>query len=294
LAPVAPAVDGLVRKAMEKHSARRFMTLHQLIGELDAALQNGAAAQPAVAAGSAGGKGAGGRGVPAATLIGVASLQSAPGSWASPGALEAARGYAASLPQSPPSQPVAPAQQPVAPAQQPVAPAQQPAAPAQQPAAPAQQPAAPAQQPAQPEPAQAPAGLGRGKQKAVEAARAPNKKGQFRETLWFKKGELDAAAAQAAAQAREGDVMPDRADALPIEDRYRDDGTVSRQDAERLSLRTGSTQMMQSLRTPAGARGKQVSDDELLGEMKGGRGPIIAVVLIALAVIGGLIAYFAT
>jgi hypothetical protein len=265
-----------VHKALEKHSARRFMTLHQLIGELDAALQNGAAAQPAAAPGSAHGKGAPGQGVPAATLIGVASLHSAPGSWAPPGAFEAARGYAASLPQSP-AQPAVPAQQPA-----------QPAAPHQH-AAPAH-----AGPQAQPQPAQTPAGPGRGKQKAVEAAQARNKKGQFRETLWFKKGELDAAAAQAAARAREGDVMPDRADALPIEDRYRDDGTVSRQDAERLSLRTGSTQMMQSLRTPAGARGKQVSDDELLGEMKGGRGPIIAVVLIALVVIGGLIAYFAS
>src|SRR5258708_5163474 len=46
-------------------------------------------------------------------------------------------------------------------------------------------------------------------------------KGKFRETMWFKKGELDAQAAQAAAeeQATTGnDAVSDRADSLPIDE----------------------------------------------------------------------------
>lgn len=46
---------------------------------------------------------------------------------------------------------------------------------------------------------------------------------KFRETLWFKKGLLDALAA---------DLL------LPIEDRYIDDGSVTPADIEELSLNT--------------------------------------------------------
>ena len=50
--------------------------------------------------------------------------------------------------------------------------------------------------------------------------------GNFRETLWFKKGELDVQAAQ----------DPDglgAADLLPVEDRYADDGTLAATDTDR-------------------------------------------------------------
>jgi hypothetical protein len=135
-----------------------------------------------------------------------------------------------------------------------------------------------------------------GKKKGKGAGGGPESKGKFRETMWFKKGELDEAAAAAAAAAREGELALDKADALPIEDRYKDDGTLARQDVERLSLRTGATSMMQAVRDPhAGhARRGGMAEDDLVGEMKQGRRLLIFIVLIGLVAIGGLIAYFAS
>lgn len=99
-------------------------------------------------------------------------------------------------------------------------------------------------------------------------------KGKFRETMWFKKGDLDAQAAVAAAEerARTGkEVANDKADSKAIDERYNDDGTLSRQDAQKYSLRTGATQMMTAIREPSKMSGSQakVSEDELIGEMKG-------------------------
>jgi hypothetical protein len=62
----------------------------------------------------------------------------------------------------------------------------------------------------------------------------------FRATLWFKKGELDAAAASAAAESGD-DLHPAALDLIPAEDRYFDDGTVTAADSEAYSLRTGGT-----------------------------------------------------
>ena len=108
-----------------------------------------------------------------------------------------------------------------------------------------------------------------------EGGRAATK-GKFRETMWFKKGDLDAQAAQAAAEerARTGkDVATDKADSLPIDERYKDDGSITRGDKEKYSLRTGATQMMAAVdaiarRQPSGTK---VSEDALIGEMKKGR-----------------------
>jgi len=57
--------------------------------------------------------------------------------------------------------------------------------------------------------------------------------------------------------------------------------------------------MMQAVRDPnaaaiEGRRGKGLSEDDLVGEMKSGRGLLILVILLVLAAIGGLIAYFAS
>ena len=123
-------------------------------------------------------------------------------------------------------------------------------------------------------------------------------KGKFRETMWFKKGDLDAQAAQTAAdeRARTGkDQANDKADSLPIDERYKDDGSISRGDKEKYSLRTGATQMMTAVQDPKnkGASGEsmnKVSEDALIGEMKSGRGKIfigigIAAVVIALVIV---------
>jgi hypothetical protein len=99
-------------------------------------------------------------------------------------------------------------------------------------------------------------------------------KGKFRETMWFKKGDLDAQAAVAAAEerARTGkDAGKDKADSKPIDERYKDDGSITRGDKEKYSLRTGDTAMMPSLKHQQGASQSlaKVSEDDLIGEMKG-------------------------
>jgi hypothetical protein len=115
-------------------------------------------------------------------------------------------------------------------------------------------------------------------------------RGKFRETMWFKKGELDAQAAQAAAEERAKtgkDVSNDKADSLPLDERYKDDGSLSRSDKEKYSLRTGGTSMMPRLResgSHAGASNK-VSEDSLIDEMKGGRNKIFAFIAIGLVAI---------
>jgi hypothetical protein len=121
-------------------------------------------------------------------------------------------------------------------------------------------------------------------------------KGKFRETMWFKKGELDAEAAQQAAaeRARTGkdSGSTDKADSLPMDERYKDDGSITRSDKEKYSLRTGGTQMMGAMkedgRTKSGSRSGHISEDELISEMKGGRTKILLMIAagaIVLAVI---------
>jgi hypothetical protein len=113
---------------------------------------------------------------------------------------------------------------------------------------------------------------GKGRKDAPSVAAS---KGKFRETMWFKKGDLDAAAAEAAEEERKrsGENVQDKADDLPIEERYKDDGSLNRSDVERYSLKTGSTQMMQAVRDPGPA--PQVSERELISDMKSGRKPLL-------------------
>ncbi len=124
-------------------------------------------------------------------------------------------------------------------------------------------------------------------------------KGKFRETMWFKKGDLDAQAAQAAAEerARTGkDAANDKADSKAMDERYNDDGSITRGDKEKYSLRTGATQMMPSLKDQkAASKASQsltkVSEDELIGEMKGL--PKWLMAAIALGVVGIVIVIIA-
>jgi hypothetical protein len=114
--------------------------------------------------------------------------------------------------------------------------------------------------------------------------------------MWFKKGELDAEAAEAAAQerARTGKTgSHDKADSLPIDERYKDDGSLSRTDKEKYSLRTGATVATTALRdSGSGTSIDKVSEDALISEMKRGRNRIvvlIAIGLVAVALIAFLI-----
>jgi hypothetical protein len=91
--------------------------------------------------------------------------------------------------------------------------------------------------------------------------------------MWFKKGDLDAQAAVAAAEerARTGkDHANDKADSKSIDERYNDDGSITRGDKEKYSLRTGGTQMMSAVRDDRASQSLgKVSEDALIGEMKG-------------------------
>lgn len=97
---------------------------------------------------------------------------------------------------------------------------------------------------------------------------------KFRETLWFKKGELDAEQAQLAADG-DDDLRPDAVDTLPVEDRYC--GPVHSSDTNHFGVHTGTTQAVGVERTAPDAG--EVSETELVAEMKGRR-PVVALGLV--------------
>jgi hypothetical protein len=121
----------------------------------------------------------------------------------------------------------------------------------------------------------------------------------FRETLWFKKGDVEqmvaeakAKAAAAAAKGKGGAAAatpeePPIEDAKPLEDRYKDDGSLTVEDRKKFSLRSGSTQT--AMPTVGGVvPGDRMSDAELVNEIGGGKK--IAIIGVAVAVIAIIIA----
>ncbi|HTJ47762.1 MAG TPA: serine/threonine-protein kinase [Kofleriaceae bacterium] len=328
-APVPADLDGLIAKSMERAAAKRYLTLRQFLDEVAKVAhgpQGGAGAtQPFGAAGKAGNTGTDKRGPMASTLMGMPPVASAPVtpsqneiktrqmdvqippealreaanlSQTAHGHMSVAPAAAAAAPAPTPAAPVLPQQAPVTqpsspwspPAGQPTAPpVAQPA-----PAAPVMPAPAAPQMPAPAAPVVA--GQAGGKKKPVEIESTKKQKGKFRETMWFKKGELDAAAAEAAAEESQKDPnaqVADKADALPTEDRYNDDGSISRGDVEKYSLKTGATSMMSAIRPEDVGKSGDVSEREIIGEMKGGRTWIYVVIGIAVAGIIGLIAALA-
>ncbi len=135
-------------------------------------------------------------------------------------------------------------------------------------------------------PVSAPSGKGAGKKKTEKKASSASK-GKFRETMWFKKGELDEAAAKAAAQAKPEDQLSSKADEMEMDERYKDDGSITQTDKERLSLRTGATMMLEAI--PEQAKTTDlVSEADLVSEMTAGRNKIIwgiAALFIAIGVV---------
>jgi len=99
-------------------------------------------------------------------------------------------------------------------------------------------------------------------------------KGKFRETMWFKKGELDAVAAVEAAKSKDDKAL-DKADGMAMEERYSDDGTITDRDRDRLSLRSGGTGSQNSVRKKSHSIGQRVSEEELVAEMTGGNKKLI-------------------
>jgi hypothetical protein len=143
-------------------------------------------------------------------------------------------------------------------------------------------------QPAQPapvQPAMRPGEAGKG---------APPKAGAaFRETLWFKQGDVEQMVADAKAKlqatgkaAAEGPVIAE--DARPLEDRYVDDGSVTVEDRKKFSLRTGGTSTAIPTAGPE-VPGERMDEREIVGEISGGRRTLIlviaAVVVLALVVV---------
>ena len=127
--------------------------------------------------------------------------------------------------------------------------------------------------------------------------------GNFRETLWFKKGDVDQMVEDArkrveAARAK-GQAVPDAESVVaaaaagvdpegaPIDDqRYVDDGSLTVEDRKKFSLRSGATST--ALPTVAGAMpGERMSDAEVMGEIGGKKKFwIIAIALVVVALLG--------
>jgi len=131
--------------------------------------------------------------------------------------------------------------------------------------------------------------------------------GNFRETLWFKKGDVDqmvadararveaarakgVAISEADAAAAAGAVAPptEEEGAKPLSDQYVDDGTLTADDRKKFSLRSGATST--ALPTVGGAMpGERMSDAEMMGEIGGKKKLIILVVAAVVLVLVGIV-----
>jgi len=109
----------------------------------------------------------------------------------------------------------------------------------------------------------------------------------FRETLWFKKGDVDQMVADAkaklAAQGRgatgTGEVPIPGEDVRPIEDRYVDDGSVTTEDRQKFSLRSSNIGMSSQSRRSRPVPGDAMSEKDVINEMAGTRRTLILVVV---------------
>jgi len=129
----------------------------------------------------------------------------------------------------------------------------------------------------------------------AEAGKAPPPKAgsAFRETLWFKKGDVEQMVADAKSKLQAAGKVPVESteltdDARPLEDRYVDDGSVTVEDRKKFSLRTGGTATAMPTVAPSIA-GEKMDEREIVGEIGGGRRTLIlviaGVVILALVVV---------
>jgi len=120
---------------------------------------------------------------------------------------------------------------------------------------------------------------------AARPAPAGGKKKGFRETAWFKKGELEEELAKKAAEMSAEDPLAGPAVAEAVVD----ESALTADDRARLSLKTGRTEIMQAIK-PTMVPGDRMSDEEMLAEMDGSRrwmivaGSVIGVLAVLAAV----------
>jgi eukaryotic-like serine/threonine-protein kinase len=311
LAAVPGSIEAVIMRALDKSPTKRFLTVRQFVDEVGRVARSdgegGADFKSTQPLGRAG--------KPKAelvqTLLGVRPNAPvipstvvgavAPSAGAAGHAPMVAATVSAGIP-GPVAQGVGPQLGPAMPAPLPpqmLSPDRSPwAPPSTSPPAPTMQPAGDVAAPAMPAPPVLAPPVLAAPMLGSPAGKKPNRanedpRSKFRDTLWFKKGELDAQAAQAAAEERAvgNDLAHDKADMLPIDERYKDDGTVSRSDKEKYSLRTGKTAAITVMRDPAvsASMSSKVSEDALIDEMKGGRNVVFAIIGIGVIVVALII-----
>lgn len=307
---ITPEIDKLVLKALEKSGGRRHLTLRQLLNEVDAlaapsslAPASPKKAAPAISDADAGRSteqmdavAMGAATIQMPTILDTPSpVEKKPAAPAQPSVVvtptpdkRASGNHAAKAPSSP--APVAAKAPEPAPSSVVVAPAPEakPAPSALQSApTPANVPAASKNGQVAAKPAAAPAPAARAPAaataKASPGAKAAGKKGGFRETGWFKKGELEEEFAKKAAEMQKDDPLAGPSMTEPVVD----ESSITAEDRARLSLSTGHTQAMPVIKAVA-LPGEKMSDEDLLAEVDSSKKWMviagIAVGVLALAV----------
>jgi hypothetical protein len=133
------------------------------------------------------------------------------------------------------------------------------------------------------------------KNNAGANANAAGKKGAFRETAWFKRGEIEEAMMSAQAAAGDNPLKSGTTGQHPVPtDESQVD--VTAQDQARLSLKTGATQAMPAIRsTQAALPGERMDEYEMLAEINPARKYLlVAGLVVVLAIVLGIVIYFAT
>jgi len=285
-AGLGPDVDAPVLKALDKNSSRRHLTLRLFLNEIEAIKVAAAPAKPEVGFAKTMLFAGGSQDVQAMVQKAIADKKakddaaaaSAPAAAASaPAAVreQPVETAATMVPDSASSMMAAVAVKAIAPVSRLTPP---PVTPAPNQTAAELDPVAAARKKAAAAPAASPAPATAGGGKGANA---------FRETLWFKKGDVEQMVAEAKAKAgAEADkvAIPDE-DVRPIEDRYKDDGTLTVEDRKNFSLRSGGT----AANMPAAkvAMGNKMSANEVIEELGGGKktGVYIAVVAVVVVVV---------
>lgn len=140
--------------------------------------------------------------------------------------------------------------------------------------------AAPAPKPAPAEALPAPA------KGAATTPGKPKKKG-FRETAWFKKGEIEEQLAQKAAQANSEDPLAGPATTEAVVD----DATLTEEDRVRLSLRSSGTEAMSVIRKQS-ILGERMSEAEMLAEVDSSKKWIIVFMIVIGAIAMAVLLFF--